>query len=828
MLLAAAIGVVWLLAACDGDKPSFDTTLGRAHTDLSYLRDAEGRYLHLRGANVGGSTKVPLFLEGGEGPERPFTYIGRPFPEEEADKWFAQLRDLGFNSIRLLWMWEAVYPDNPFEPDEEFLDYFDRIIAKAGDYGIYVMINCHENLWSRHLFSLYNENAPGKKGDLDNMLWSLFPPYTDRVSGDGAPLWATKLCLPEKNFDSPNYGTFNLLGTLGKDQDGIPGSDVIFLLKLALPLLGFDVPPGLLDDLEDKLPEPFPITDTAVFLPWTFWGLNVPLSIDMERCYAAFFAGDKVYPNVWIDEEGNHLTLDKDEEPPEGAKTIKDFLQDNFSSAWVEIAKRVKKYPHVIGYDIQNEPPGVFILLTAVSAYFQLGLDGAIQSALQGLLPMQIPVNFALPNEPEIDDELTATCDDSCARQREVCEQANLDQPQSVDCQAVENDCETYCEGLVGTLAGYSGANTAGNKIYYLLKFLELLPPDTSDATKEAWGFKDADLFAVAALNTGFGKNYLQPIYEKVGQAIQQEDPEAIIWIEPSAALETLLGGGLGGYWEQSMTRPKGLNQVVYSPHWYPDIYPSVGFNMPSREFAEEEFKFRDYTASLQSAIRGAAYSLSNVPVVFGEFGTYWNFRYLGDDPETPGYEQSREHDYRISAEIMDNFYESFESLFLSNVNWCYTTDNDPQYGDRWNKEDFSIIDENGEPRGEEAWQRPYPRVLSGKPVSMHFYSPLHYFDPHKGKVNPEREFDLVFESKETDAPTILYVPKAQYPEGFYLWLSDGWARWDDEWQWLYYYPERDEPDWRHQVTIRPPLAGMDVSGYAYFVDAEGRMVRGR
>jgi len=43
----------------------------------------------------------------------------------------------------------------------------------------------------------------------------------------------------------------------------------------------------------------------------------------------------------------------------------------------------------------------------------------------------------------------------------------------------------------------------------------------------------------------------------------------------------------------------------------------------------------------------------------------------------------------------------------------------------------------------------------------------------------------------------------------------------------LYYYPERDEPGWRHEVKIRPPAEGQDPGGWAHLVK-EDRVVSGR
>ncbi|MGB9600333.1 MAG: cellulase family glycosylhydrolase [Myxococcota bacterium] len=221
--LFTTFALLILMCSCIEERPEFKPpSMTRPYVDLTYIRDGYGRYLNFTGVNLGGSTKVPIKREDGT-----YTYIGRPFPLEEADRYFRIIKDAGFNTIRLLFMWEAVEPNEKGVYDEEFLDYFDKIIAKAEEHGIYVLINMHENGFSRHLFVKYNE-VPiiGEKGELMGMIGSLFPrdfskatnpcemnPFSDIVTGDGAPLWAVKAVLPEKApyIGGKSWGTFKSL-----------------------------------------------------------------------------------------------------------------------------------------------------------------------------------------------------------------------------------------------------------------------------------------------------------------------------------------------------------------------------------------------------------------------------------------------------------------------------------------------------------------------------------------------------------------------------------------------------------------------------------------
>lgn len=120
-----------------------------------FLRDEFGRRLILRGVNLGGSTKVPVIPDGAthlkEGfyDTRDASFIGRPFPVEEADEHFARLKSWGLDFIRLLTTWEAIEHAGPGIYDEAYLDYLEAIVEKAAPYHIKFFIDPHQDVWSR-------------------------------------------------------------------------------------------------------------------------------------------------------------------------------------------------------------------------------------------------------------------------------------------------------------------------------------------------------------------------------------------------------------------------------------------------------------------------------------------------------------------------------------------------------------------------------------------------------------------------------------------------------------------------------------------------------
>ncbi len=130
----------------------------------SHLQDEVGRTLLLRGINLGGSSKVPFKPDGathirdGFFEHRDVSFVGRPFPLEEADEHFTRLREWGFNFLRFLITWEAIEHAGPGIYDSAYLDYVYAVLQKAREYGFHVYIDPHQDVWSR--FS-GGDGAPG-------------------------------------------------------------------------------------------------------------------------------------------------------------------------------------------------------------------------------------------------------------------------------------------------------------------------------------------------------------------------------------------------------------------------------------------------------------------------------------------------------------------------------------------------------------------------------------------------------------------------------------------------------------------------------------------
>jgi hypothetical protein len=200
------------------------------YIDGPWFKDDLGRTLILRGANLGGSTKVPYkpdgatYIREGFFDHRHVSFVGRPFPVSEADEHLARLRAWGMTFLRFLITWEAVEHAGPGEYDQGYLDYLHTVIQKAGDYGINVFIDPHQDVWSRWTGG---DGAPGWTLEAVGMdlarLTETGAAIVHAVHGDPFPrmIWPT-------NYDKLGAATMFTLFFGGNDFaphtriDGVP------------------------------------------------------------------------------------------------------------------------------------------------------------------------------------------------------------------------------------------------------------------------------------------------------------------------------------------------------------------------------------------------------------------------------------------------------------------------------------------------------------------------------------------------------------------------------------------------------------------------------
>ena len=122
--------------------------------DGRFFKDETGRALILRGVNLSGgkvpanppgSTHLPHSLD----ERRHVSFVDRPFPLDEADEHFSRLKHWGLNCVRLVVTWEALEHEGAGEIDAAFLDYIEAFAEKAHAHDIKLIIDAHQDVWSR-------------------------------------------------------------------------------------------------------------------------------------------------------------------------------------------------------------------------------------------------------------------------------------------------------------------------------------------------------------------------------------------------------------------------------------------------------------------------------------------------------------------------------------------------------------------------------------------------------------------------------------------------------------------------------------------------------
>ncbi|KAI8814810.1 glycoside hydrolase superfamily [Cladochytrium replicatum] len=169
--------------------------LGQLIVDGVHFRDVvSNRTVLLRGVNLSGNAKLPArpsipshesdnFFD-----DRNVSFVGRPFPLEEADEHLSRLRHWGFNFFRLNITWEALTMARNGKYDYEFMDYLVAVLYRLKQDGFKCFIDPHQDVWSR--FSGVS-GAPG---------WTL------RAAGlDPQHFAATNAALVHNTYPEPSH-----------------------------------------------------------------------------------------------------------------------------------------------------------------------------------------------------------------------------------------------------------------------------------------------------------------------------------------------------------------------------------------------------------------------------------------------------------------------------------------------------------------------------------------------------------------------------------------------------------------------------------------------
>ncbi len=540
----------------------------------THFIDSEGREVILRGVNLSGSSKMPptepTHLPTDFSSHRQVSFIGRPFPVEEAHEHYRRLRHWGFNVLRFITTWEAIEHAGAGQYDTAYLDDLTEMVALAGEYGFYVFIDPHQDVWSR------------------------------MTGGDGAPGWT----LEKVGFDITN----------------LDASEAAVTMQHRYP----DYPP----------------------MVWT-GNYN---RLACNTMFTLFFAGNRL-----------GITID--------GMPIQDFLQDSFIRAIVEVAKRLKDMPHVIGYGSMNEPGKGYIGLPSL-----YNVGGFLQQQVFLTPAESILVGAGFPTEvPRVELRNFQTV---------KLEETVLLNP---------NGISAWRDEDLWHKLGVWDYNTQGK-------------PE----------IKKPDYFA----GIDFLHDGLIPFVKKFAAAIRAVQPDTILFLEstPTEAHRFTIDA-------------RELGPCVNASHRYDELLlftktftgeAAVDVTTHQMVYGRKNVAqlYKDKFAELKNI---SSQYMGGIPTLIGEFGIMYDLN------QREAYQTG---DFSMQQLALSMYYDALDANLLHSTQWNYTPDNTNQWGDLWNQEDLSIFSRDQQTdsaevhsggRAVKGFCRPYVQRAAGKIQKMNF-----------------------------------------------------------------------------------------------------------
>jgi endoglycosylceramidase len=148
------------------------------------ITDGHGRQVLLRGVNVDGLVDYFRRDLRTSYPVDPARYVRGACPRDDpsvegvvlCQRDFTQMRALGYDAIRLNLSWSLLEP-SPGHIDGRYIDRIAQVVGWARSAGIYVILDMHQDAWSKYLYSTSADHCTA--------------PYQPIRGYDGAPRWAS-------------------------------------------------------------------------------------------------------------------------------------------------------------------------------------------------------------------------------------------------------------------------------------------------------------------------------------------------------------------------------------------------------------------------------------------------------------------------------------------------------------------------------------------------------------------------------------------------------------------------------------------------------------
>jgi hypothetical protein len=257
------------------------------------------------------------------------------------------------------------------------------------------------------------------------------------------------------------------------------------------------------------------------------------------------------------------------------------------------------------------------------------------------------------------------------------------------------------------------------------------------------------------------------PFARRYAEAIVSVHPEAAIFLEGEPGSAEPLA------WDSSIP-------VVNASHWYDLLTltkkhynPSTALVWGSMRAVEGEENVRkSYADQIAAIVAHSAHLPGGAPTLVGEFGLPFDL---------DGGSAYRTGDFTPHTRALSSYYDALDAHLVHSTLWNYTPDNTNAWGDQWNQEDLSIysVDQRTNPtdpdsgaRALEGFCRPTMRACAGTPLHQEFQFESKYFT-------------LDIDATGATPPTLVYLPKCQYPQGFHASVSSGHVAYDPTSQFL-------------------------------------------
>ncbi|ORY70465.1 glycoside hydrolase superfamily [Pseudomassariella vexata] len=719
-----------------------------------HFTDGYGRTLSLRGLNVSGSSKLPTEPNGlshlteGFFEHRTVTFVGRPFPIEEAHLHFRRLQAWGLPLIRLLVTWESIGhagPNPNTDLDLEYIAYLRQIIELMPKYDIKCFVCAHQDVWSR--FS----------------------------GGSGAPGW-----------------TFEAAG---------------------LDIEAFtDTGAAYVHGQDDARRAVAPVNEREPSGPFV-WPSGYQ-KLAASTMATLFWAGDSLAPELKCRRSPLHGNG-----TPEDV-SVQSFLQDSLIEAFGRLADEVGPLEACLGFEPMNEPHRGLIHLhdfhswnydteLHIGYYPSFAEALALGSGYAQQVPYYVkswPFPTRISHRTRVDPRGR-----SAWLPLESHKVAVADRPQGMGrcvwrAHGVWKWDEKKQAPVVLQKDYFEYDHRSGHEGERIEWYRDCYAPFIRRFTERTSRQRSSHLCFVEPIPNEFMPPW-QPNESELTTAHRQQ----------TYATRTLI----------TTERPRNF---VYTPHFYDlNVLFSKAHNWMSvnvQGLSRGMFILRglyfgvqglrkNYRAQLRNILHYGRASLSHVPVIIGEVGIPFDIN------DKTAFATG---DYDIQRQLMNALIAAMEDNLLGFTLWNYNPHNCVEWGDGWNKEDFSVtngdeIVEHGDVRpdyrnksheGDELYRggrvldvviRPYAIKIAGEPLRSDW-------DPRTLRF----EFDWESKSEKVDIGkgdkarlTELFLPKYHY-EGHELKVEVSDGEWEVDWE-------------RQTLYVRHRVHGTEVARHSLVVE---------